>query len=298
MRGQEIFVTGGTSKIGVFLLKALRDKGYGLTVLCRKEAPGMPEEGTRYVKGDLLDPRDYISRMRSSSSVLHMAAVTHTNDTKKYYEVNAEGTLKLLEASKTCGIKRFIYVSTRAISPDGGHYSLSKAKAEEYVRKSGLDWIILRPAEIYGIAGEKGMNMLLSSVEKFPVIPVIGDGSYRIAPVHVDDVVSAIVSAVEKEDLKGKIYTISGPESFTYEEFINAVLASKGIKKPKIHIPVWMCRSMVSAAAALFKDPFMTLDQIPRLLSLKSEDNGPACRDLSFTPRSLADFLSGEKINV
>ncbi|MFH1665263.1 MAG: NAD-dependent epimerase/dehydratase family protein [Candidatus Omnitrophota bacterium] len=295
MKDQKILMTGAAGKIGGFLVKSLLDKGYGnITLLCVTENEISRLSGLRVggLRGDLLDVKSYSAALEGVDTVVHMAAVTHTNDKARYFRVNAEATLDLVNACKAKGVRRFIHVSTRAISERGGAYSESKSLAEKHVSESGLDWVIIRPAEVYGISGKEGVDMVLKNIRKFPVIPVLGNGKYKVAPVHIADVVRAITGVIDNPGRKNRIYNIAGPEEFTYNEFIDKVLTLNGVSKIKIHIPVFMFRALAEVLALVFKDRFLAVDQIPRLLSDKSADISLAAHELGFKPARLEDMFN------
>jgi len=294
MDGKNIFITGGTGKIGQFLIKELLLKGYSPSVLFRGTVPEGIGRGAGVVRGDLLSPGTYAESLKNVDTVLHMAAITHTNKVKTYFDVNAEGTLQLIRACEAAGVKRFIHISTRAISGKGGDYSASKLKAETYVRESKMKWVILRPAEVYGVSGKEGVDMMLQKIQLLPFVPVVGDGNYRIAPVHVSDVISSIMAVIRRPELEGKTYTVAGPEDITYNEFIDRVLDHKGIRRPRIHIPVNVSRVLGRIAVSLNISGNFAADQIPRLLSAKSADISEARRDFSFDPRGLEEALGLE----
>ena len=286
-----IFITGASSKIGCTLVKNISDKAWQVVVLIRDPFKAFDVSGVKVVQGDLLDPESYTAGLEGIDTVLHMAAVTHTNNADMYYAVNTDATLKLIEASQAKGVKRFIYISTRAISAEGGHYAKSKLAAEEHVKNSSLDWVIVRLAEVYGSSGKEGVDMIMDNIHKFPFVPVIGDGKYKVAPIHVSDAVSSIISVIEKADIKSRIYNIAGPESFTYNQFIDRVLEIKHLKKMKVHIPVAVFRFLAGFSVILFKDRFIAMDQLARLFSEKEEDISIAEKELSFAPSSLEDII-------
>jgi len=78
-----------------------------------------------------------------------------------------------------------------------------------------------------------------------PFVPVIGNGEYSIAPLHISDAVSAINTIIEKDEIRNKIYTLAGPDNFTYNDFIEKIKALYGIKKIKIHIPGIDCVNLL-----------------------------------------------------
>lgn len=289
----KVLITGGTGKIGKFLVQSLVSKGFELILLSRGNEKALEAQGVRLVTGDVTNISSYSESLRGIDTVIHMAAVTHTNHPRLYYRVNTHATADLVKACKKQGVKRFIFVSTRAISEKGGDYSYSKLLAEKVVKESGLDWTILRLSEVYGAQGKEGVEMLLGLAEKLPVIPVIGNGSYKVAPVHVQDAVFAIAASLEKPEVsRNKIYNICGPENISVIELVDEIIRFKGLRKHKVFIPIWLCSFCLSVLALLFRDKVMAKDQLPRLISYKDGDFSLAKKELGFSPRSLKeDFL-------
>lgn len=291
MDAHNIFVTGGTGRIGRFLLGELKKKGYSITLLCKERSHCKGLTGANFVIGDIMNPASYSEYLKGVDTVIHMAGMTHTNNTLRYYKINTVATGRLIEECEKRDIKRFIFISTRAISENGGDYSRSKLMAEERVKKSAIGWVILRLAEVYGIGGEAGINMILNKAADFPFIPIIGNGKYRVAPVHVSDVIYSITKVIERTDIKNRTYTITGPESLTYDEFIDKVLKLKGAKKFKVHLPVWLS-SLLLHIVIMFKGGLFAKDQISRLLSEKSDDISETVKDLDFAPAPISRFYS------
>lgn len=298
MIGKIVFITGATGKLGRHLIKRVIAKDRRILLLSRKKACELSGSDVSFIEGDILDPGSYARCMKGVDTVLHMAAVTHTNDIKMYYRTNADATRELVKLSRANGVKRFVYVSTRAASFDGGHYSRSKLMAEKHVRESGLDWVILRLSEVYGFHNKEGVDMIFSTIQRFPLIPIIGNGEYTLAPVHFSDAVDAIKSVLENGDIKNKIYNIAGPESFTYEQFIDRVMAMKGLKRIKLHIPVYIFDKILRLSALFFKNGSFSVDQLPRLLCEKCDDISLAKRDLDFKPIGLGGRAKGAIIDV
>ena len=292
MNKKNIFITGVTSKIGRHLVDRLDLSKYCIYALYRSRSR-ITDPRLNFVYGDLSDPAGYSSVFNNNiDAVVHLGAVTHTNDIDKYYRINAEATVALIKLCESKNVKRFIFVSTRAISDNGGPYSRSKSIGEMHVKGSALNWVILRLSEVYGVSGNEGVDLILDTVKKMPVIPVVGSGEYSLAPVHISDAVLAIKTAIEKEDIKNKIYTIAGPENFTCDAFIDKAMKLNNVRKAKIHIPEILVKIFLKFHAMVSDDdtpPVMV--QLPRLLSGKSYDITEASRDLDFRPFGLENFI-------
>lgn len=296
MNKKIIFITGATGKIGRHLIDALDIAKYDVYALCRNEKVNF-NSLPKVILGDLSDVSSYMPVFKNHIDILiHSGAVTHTNDINEYYKINAAATSELIKLCELNNVKKFIFISTRAISEKGGHYSTSKLMAETYIKASKLNWVIMRLGEVYGFSNGQGVDFILHSIKKMPIVPIIGNGKYGIAPVHESDAVSAIIKTLERDGIGGKIYTIAGPENFTYNEFIDRILKLYKIRKIKIHIPRIFAWALLKICSVLFKKgSFLTMDQLPRLLSDKSYDISEASRDLGFNPSTLENFIGNNE---
>jgi len=291
MSRQTVFITGVAGKIGSLLLDSLYGKEYLIRALFQDEASSYKNQEVQSITGDLLEPESFAFALQGVTTVIHLAGITHTNDISRYYRVNSYGTLQLLRLCKRYGVKRFIFISTRAICEDGGHYSRSKRIAEKYVQESGLEWVVLRLGEVYGTKGTKGIDAVLHYVDRFPVVPVIGNGQYSVMPIYVADAVLSIVKVLEREDLHGRIYTIAGPEVLTYNELIDKIMAVKMVRKIKLHIPFIVTKILTGIAALITNNSFLVNDQLPRLCCKKSNDISLAIAELGFAPAKIEDVI-------
>lgn len=287
-----IFITGATGGLGQKLIPKLSSSNYKLSLLSLDKENPFQQENVKIVAGNLLNPNDYKNDLKNIDVIIHLAAVTHTNNEKLYYQINTEGTKLLVDLAQQFGIKRFIFISTRAIGEKGGAYSNSKSLAEEIVKQSKLDWTIVRPAEVYGVAENEAITKLIRNIEKMPIIPIIGNGQYKISPVAVEDVINALIKIIELNTSSYKTYTLAGQEELSYLNFINLILKQKKLKKLKVFLPVFILKILANLFALLrIKKPFIVKDQIPRLLLEKSADISLARRDLNYNPQAIKMVL-------
>ncbi len=286
----KLLVTGASGEIGPRLLDALA--GRGVRALTRREAPPFELPGVSWVRGDVLDPGSLARATEGVDAVLHLAALTHSRDPAAYERVNADGTRNLLQASQAAGVERFVYLSSRALGEAGGGYSASKLHAEEHVRGARLAWVILRPAEVYGSGGRDPILSLAQSLERRPYAAVLGDGSYRLSPVLVDDVIPAIVRALDSDAAPGQTYTLAGPQEFSYLTLLERLEAARGLsRRLRIRVPL-VCGKLMIACSSRLGFSGLVPDQIPRLVLAKASDNSAAERDLGYAPRSLEAGLA------
>ncbi len=282
-----LLVTGATGEIGGRSLLAQLAARATTRVLSRRARPDAA--GLEWVRGDLRDARTLSGICDGVDVVLHLAGVTRARRRAGYVATNVDGTAALVRAARSAGVSRFLYMSSRAVGDGGGAYSESKARAEEEVLKSGLRFVILRPAEVYGADGGDPVSVLARWLEKRSFVFVLGDGADRLSPVYVEDVIGAILRALDHPGVDGRTYVLAGPEEMTYLGLVERLEAILGVPaRKRIHVPPRAARALVGLANVLHIGRVVP-DQIPRLRSPKSSDIAAARRDLGFAPGRLEE---------
>ena len=279
----------GPGKLGQRLLPHLAGLGVSGRVLTRGRSPlpALPA-GWEAVRGDVTRPETLGPPLAGMDAVLHLAALTHSNDEAAYVRTNTEGTANLLAAAAAAGVRRFVHVSTRAVAASGGAYSRSKAEAERRVLASGLDWTVLRPAEVYGGGSGEAISQVLAVARKSPLVPVVGGRAHLMAPVYVDDVVAGMAQALVRERAIGRTYTLAGPEEMTYGELVDRVCRYYGLSRLQVPVPLALLAAVAAVSAWLrLPHPPVYRDQIPRLRCPKPADITAARADLDYDPRPL-----------
>ncbi len=284
----------GPGRLGRPLLAELHRRGITGAVLHRSAPASLPP-GWRSVRADVTRPESLAGVCAECDQVLHLAAVTHSNRSNRYAEVNALGTRNLVAEARRAGVQRFTLVSTRAIDPAGGAYSQSKIQAEEIVRDSGLAWNILRPAEVYGMVdgtGGEGISALIERCRLGRWVPIAGDGSPKLAPVYLDDVIDGMCRVVAAPG-HGGVHVLAGPEEMSYVQLIRRLAAYFDTRPRTIGVPAGMLALAARVLALLPLDkPPLYADQVARLFSPKSHDTKSAFLAFGFTARPLEQGLN------
>ena len=282
-----IFVTGATGGLGTALVPALLAAGHAVTALARNPAalPDLP--GLTGFCGDLLDAATYAPALAGHDAVLHMAAITHARNALLYRRGNVDVTADLLAAcAARCPDARFLFVGTRAMGRACGDYGQSKAEAEQLVRTSGLPWVILRPAEVYGVGRGEAVFALAKACARGGLLPMPGRGGHVMAPAHIADLIPAFLAALTAPAALGNAYVLAG-EPITYAALADAVAKHCGKRLFKIPIPLWLISLAAGIAGRVLRNPPIVPDQVARLTCSKDADSAPARRDLAFAPRAL-----------
>jgi NADH dehydrogenase len=174
----------------------------------------------------------------------------------------------------------------------GAAYHRTKWDAEEIVRASGLDYTIFRPSIIYGPGGEF-INMLAKQIRLMPLVPVIGNGQYRMQPIAVDDVAAAFSASLATNAAMNKIYEIGGPEALSYNQMIDTICRVMGKRRVKAHVPVGLVRPVAWLSEKVMPKPMLTRDQLAMLLADNVCDITAMRDELGVDPVSFEDGLRG-----
>ncbi|PIR01457.1 MAG: hypothetical protein COV66_01470 [Nitrospinae bacterium CG11_big_fil_rev_8_21_14_0_20_45_15] len=286
---QKILLTGASGGLGGLVLRKLVDEAiFSISALVHQQ----PLEKGIYevVCGDLTDPDSLLPAVEGCDTVLHLAALTHSPNESDYFKVNLEGTQNLLSACLAKSVKRFIFVSTRSAQADGGAYALSKLKAEEAVKQSGLSWLIVQPGECYGPGMKEPINRLAEWVQRWPVVPCIRDKNCTLSPVYVDDVVQALVTALKFGQISKETIVLAGPEAMTFEELIDRMCHYYQVKRRKVRVSIHLVQILVRILSRLGVNALVP-DQIPRLICNKPEYDPSSKNLIDFVPKTLEQGL-------
>lgn len=286
----KVLITGGTSKIGQKLISHLIDNDLDIRVFVQEKEFLFPEQ-IEVMEGDLLHQGSLLKAVEGIGAVVHLAAITHSNQKEFYSQVNVKGTENLVEAAKKSGVSKFIFMSTRAINPKGGAYSQSKLAAEEIIKNSGIDWIILRPAEVYGIGRGEMIDQLIKLVKKSYLVPIINTKQYPLAPLYIDDLIDALEKVIDQDNLINRTYVLAGPESSSFRKLIEQICRFYRLKRLKIYCPIWLIKFALRILSVIPSSK-LVYDQLPRLLSPKSDDISLAKKDIAFNPINFQKGLS------
>ena len=264
-----IIVTGASSPLAVGVLRRLLLNS-DVELWCGRHQKDIPIDDPRLhvIDLDLESDLSGLSRMQFDK-VIHFAGVTHATDEQQYWKVNLEGTVRLAEATRENGCRRFVYISTRCATHGSGAYGESKLAAEETLQK--FDWkslLIIRPAEIYGGGGNEGIDRMLAVARRWRIIPALfGHSNLLFAPMHVDDFSRLAAELIQQHDDGVRVETVCGPEDLR-----GLTLAYRIAKRFRaVPLPLWWPAVAVSLKA-LHKlgFPIVKPDQLPRLISEKT----------------------------
>ena len=243
-----ILVTGGTGFIGRVLVRHLTEAGHQVRVLIRASprTPNLPKGvPVEVAVSALSDLRGLRAAMVGVDSVFHLAGGEWQGAYASLMEIDIRGTQYVVEAAADARVDRLFYTSHLG-ADRGSAYPVFKAKAiaEEYIRRSGIDYSILRTAIVFGTndAFTTGIAQLLHSLPGVFVIP--GDGETLLQPLWVEDLATCLTWALDDDETRNQVFEIGGPEYLSFNQVIQTLMQAMHIRRRLVHIRPPYLRAM------------------------------------------------------
>lgn len=224
-------VFGGSGFLGSHVADVLFSRGYQVLIYdCT--ASRYLHTGQKEIIGDIRDADAVENAVKDAYIVYDFAGIANLDDAStkpiETIELNVKATCIIMEACIKHGVNRFIYASSFYVhSEKGGFYRCSKQAAElyieEYSRKYGLDFTILRYGSLYGprVTGRNGVNELLKGALK-GAIEYNGSGEEIREYIHVVDAAELSVEILDKEYVN-KYIVLTGHEGIRVRDMVEMI---------------------------------------------------------------------------
>ena len=243
-------VTGAAGSLGRAVVARLLEAGHRVRGFERR-APDKAPDGVDFIIGDLSDAAGIDRAVQGCDIVIHCAAAMK-GDWAEHKASTVDGTQNVVNACKKHGVKQLVHISSMSVvdwagmsdagavdenaaleprAEERGAYTRAKLEAERIVRAAGVPCVIFRPGQIFGggiplITGAVARNVRGNWL-------VLGDGKLELPLVYIDDVVDAIMAAIDKKVTSGEVIQLIDPEHLTQQQ----VLELAGDNKRVVRVP-------------------------------------------------------------
>jgi nucleoside-diphosphate-sugar epimerase len=234
-----IAVTGGTGFVGSRFIDAAVAAGHQVQALTRR--PQRPRRQVDWVDGSLTDADGLRRLVTGVNTVVHIAGVINSSDPAEFERGNVDGTLAMLAAATASGVRRFVHVSSLAArEPKLSRYGASKARAEELVERSGLDWVIVRPPAVYGPGDRETLELFKMAKLRLMLLPPRG----RVSLIHVDDLARLLLALADVGEPKSAILEPDDgrQRGWSHKQLAQAIGQAIGRTNLSLSVPTSMLR--------------------------------------------------------
>lgn len=288
----KVFLSGGTGFVGSHLRRALLERGHEIRLLVHKKPTGS-EAGVEPVEGDVTLPESLAEMVRGCDATINLVGIIREFPRRgiTFERLHVQAMKNVVEAARRGGVRRHLQMSALGVRPNAtSKYHQSKFRGEEQVRASGLDWTIFRPSIIFG-PQDDFVNKLAGFIRRYPAVPVIGDGLYRLQPIAAADVARCFVMALEMPETIGKTFELCGPDRLTYNDLLDTIGRVLGKSSvARIPSPLPIMKLVVPLFQRLSFFP-ITMDQILMLVEENICD-GSWREQFAFEPERFASGIA------
>ncbi len=256
-----VLVTGGAGFIGKYLVKSLLKKGDSVTIFdnfsnsTKNSISFLVEKGVKVIEGDITKIQDLQNAIKDHDIVIHLAAkisvLESINNPSETFRINVDGTNNVLTACRNNHVKKIIISSSAAvygesppdvklteesvmnpISPYGKSKMQMEQNIKEFTSKHGIDYVILRFFNIYGIGQSSEYAGVITKfikriIEEKP-LQIFGDGLQTRDFVAIYDVIQSIHNASVYD--KSGIFNIASGKIVTIKELAEQMILLSGEK--------------------------------------------------------------------
>jgi len=229
---EKVVVFGGCGFIGSYVVEELLNNDYIVVAADLKSSKYISEKA--FIRCDILDAKSVNEAVKGANIVYNFAGLANLDDAisnpTKTFELNVMGNLNILEACKIYNIKRFVYASSAyAMSDKGSFYGISKLTSEklteEYYKKFGLEFTIIRYGSVYAARNYKNNYIynLLKEAVKTKEINHSGDGEEIREYIHAIDVAKLAVDIIKQSKFINEHIILTGVERMQRKELFDMI---------------------------------------------------------------------------
>lgn len=224
-----VVVFGGSGFLGSHVADELTKQGHEVIIFDKQKSRYL-QDGQCMIIGDILDRQQVFNAVENCTYVYNYAGIADLDSasTKPVDTVllNIAGTCNILDACVEHSVQRFVYASSfYANSEKGGFYRCSKQSAElyieEYERKYGLKYTILRYGSLYGPRADKnnGMRRMIEKAIKGEIVHCLGAEEDTREYIHVLDAAKLSIKILETEYINQHLQ-LTGQEKYTRKQIM------------------------------------------------------------------------------
>ena len=277
-------VLGASSQLGDSLLPRLLSTGYEVHAVSRKVCS--QSVSAAKIQWHVLDLHNPTSWPAAVSLIVHLAPLYLL----PALLCQATHPLRVIAISSTS-------VRTKQESPSAAERRVAQRllQAEQDVRHlcqvNGHTFTILRPTMLYGLGRDATIGRMQKFIQRWGFLPVPARQTGLRQPVHVDDVVQAVLQVINQPAAFNKVYEIGGRDCLDVHQLAKRIFTDNQMTVRIIYIPIWL----LTMALMLLKVLWPGLDWSPALLRRAAldqvVDNQAAIQDFQYAPRPFTGVI-------
>ena len=267
-------ITGALGYTGKVVAEQLIERAIPLRTLTNSPNRPNPFGDAIDIKPLSFDNPDALAHSLDGAAVLYNTYWVRFNHKLFTFEQAVTNTKILFDAAKRAGVGRIVHVSIlHADEADDLGYYKGKHELEEALVETGIPHSIIRPGVLFG-RSDILVNNIAWVLRRMPIFGVFGDGSYRLRPLHVEDMASLLV---EHANMSGD-FTVDavGPEEFSYIGLVRTLAEILQVRRPIMRIPSPIAFACSKLLNPFVKDVIITKEEVKGLMRGLLDSQNPS----------------------
>jgi len=270
MRYRRFVVVGASGFVGRYVVKHLAAEGAMIAAVSRTASTAgflrpMGDVGQiALIDANIADRDRLAPLLEGAEGVINAAGILYQHGAQRFQTLHETGPAGLAALATAAGVRRFVHVSALGADPTSpALYGRSKAAGEAAVRAAFPGATILRPSLIFG-PEDSFFNRFAAIARVSPVLPLIGGGRTRFAPVFVGDVAASVAASLDREDAPGRTYELGGPNIETLCALFALILRTINRRRLLLPVPFGLA-TVLALFTGPMPRPLLTRDQVRML---------------------------------
>ncbi|XXF76883.1 NAD(P)H-binding protein [Myxococcaceae bacterium GXIMD 01537] len=233
---RKVLVTGATGFVGRALRPALLSRGYEVRATTRHLRGAHRNGGAQWVEADLLKRETLGPALEGMDAAYYLVHSMGSED-EDYIRLERRSALAFTEVAALAGVRRIIYLG--GVAPEGqpSRHLASRLAVGEILRSGRVPTLELRASMIVG-AGSTAWEVCRDLALRLPVMVLPSWLRSRTCPIALDDVVRALVDALEVPLPRGQWFDLPGTEVLTGHELLRRIAALRGRRITALQVPL------------------------------------------------------------
>lgn len=301
-----ILLTGASGFIGQHLLQALLAEGHQVVCAVRAVKPSS-DPRLSYIHADFskdTDKSTWLARLTGIDAVVNTVGIFRESGAQTFENLHTRAPRALFAACAESDDVHMVLQLSALGADDGAEtpYHLSKKAADDYLASLPIRACIVQPSLVYGPDGTSAR--VFKALASMPFAVRFGDAPQLVQPIHVDDVVAAIVCLlrqrlhIDQPLLPGIVplrtarrLALAGPQALPFIDYLASLRTAMGMGRLRVLKLSAGSGRLLARCGRWLPGGLLDPDALRMLDRGNTADPGPTLRLLGRPARSIASFI-------